>query len=125
MAGKYAKTKDGIYKQADYLGIHKGKRYALLDDAKGNRITMCQEPNETYETSDSLERLCDEWVLRIDGRCVTYKYCKSLNDAKRRYRDMTLVAYAKEQVHILGAIWTSKGLNFVAEANSEGKWELL
>lgn len=108
---KYIRTNDGIYKYADYLGVFNGKRYALMDDAKGNRITMCQEPKELCKVADTIEELCDCFV----------DYCEE--------DDSHLVSTEKpirrRNHEIYGAIWTDKGLIYVAKINDKGELELL
>lgn len=114
---KYIRTKDGIYKYADYLGVHNGKRYALMDNAQGDRITMCQEPEELYKVADTIEELCDEFVM-IDEE--NEHYIKQDNDIHHIRRKWAIGNYT-----VYGAIWTDKGLIYVAKMNDEGELELL
>lgn len=109
---KYTRTKDGIYKYADYLGIHNGKRYALMDNIQGDRITMCQEPEEIYKVADTIEELCDEFVIPAH---INKLYPFEVAKEHWQYRNCD----------VYGAIWTDKGLIYVAKINDKGELELL
>lgn len=71
--------------------------------------------------SNSIEKLCDEFVVigifenQIGCCCDTFKEAKELKD---------YVELPQKQI-IYGAIWTDKGLIYVAKMNKEGKLELL
>jgi len=133
---KYIRTKDGIYKYADYLGIHKGKRYALMDDAQGNRLTMCQEPDELYKSADTIEELCDELVVENPERDIHEK-CIDLQDVFDFVEEQEIpigikdfdekrdLISGKHDWKVYGAIWTDKGLIYVAKMNEKGELELL
>lgn len=66
--------------------------------------------------SETIEELCDMFV-----------YCK--RGFYEIYRQLDFAHYDKEYIKnggtIKGAIWTSKGLIYVAKMNSEGKLELI
>lgn len=129
---KYIRTKDGIYKYADYLGVFNGKRYALMDDAKGNRITMCQEQEELYQTADTIEELCDEFVLHYGDTIqtnipipwATYER-RSDNWQKHKEKLISELKKTQRKAIVYGAIWTGKGLIYVAKINDKGALELL
>ena len=110
---KYIRTKEGIYKYADYLGIYNGKRYALMDDAQGNRITMCQEPEKLYRVANTIKELCDCFVFTDEG-------C----EPEILFED-DLPIFPTEESQLYGAIWTDKGLIYVAKINDKGDLELL
>ena len=93
---KYIRTKDGI--QALYIDefTEEGKEYY-----KNCKIT------------DTIEELCDEFVL-----CEDNHYCV-IGDVEAK--EMATTNYGT----IYGAIWTDKGLIYVAKMNDKGELELL
>lgn len=119
---KYIRTKDGIYVLVDYLGIHDGKRYALMDDVKGNRITMCQEPEELHRLADTIEELCDDFVLVAPYR---FKRPKTAGELDKDFEEMRYF-YTDKDDTIYGSIWDGPTLKAVAKWNREqGEWDLL
>lgn len=63
--------------------------------------------------ADTIEELCDEFVVKMDGECITRRTLLELRD---------MVHYVQA---IYGAIWTDKGLIYVAKMNDKGEFELL
>ena len=91
---KYIRTKDGIYYNQAYFYSHK---------------------EEIIKQADTIEELCDEFVIKIKtGYLITY-YNKVLltQDANKNGAD------------VYGAIWTDKGLIYVAKMNEKGELELI
>ena len=67
------------------------------------------------KSADTIEELCDEFVVKIKtGYLITY-YDKKLltQDANKNGAD------------VYGAIWTDKGLIYVAKMNNKGELELI
>lgn len=122
---RYIRTKDGriveikdnmVVKQSDVLRlVYKDRPYICV--LNGN--------DEIVNQADNIEELIDEFILCVNNGKNNYHYCKSLNVAIRKKRDMTYCAYAEKQVSIIGAIWTDKGLIYIAKMNEKGEWELL
>ena len=99
---KYIRTKDGI-KECEYL-------FECCALTKDNIEIQRQD---IINQADAIEELCDEFV-----------YCK---DKKRKaFSPMT---FTKKDISfyddIYGAIWTDKGLIYVAKMNEKGELELL
>ena len=99
---KYIRTKDGIYgplKNNDFI-LEKGTFF-------GNKIT---------NQADTIEELCDEFVVgNIFGDKLIYSVIPEI-----------LIKKVKEGlVKIYGAIWTDKGLIYVAKMNEKGELELV
>ena len=93
---KYIRTIDGI--QALYIDefTEYGKEYY-----------------KNCKIADTIEELCDEFVI----------WFKEL-DKPTQFRDFeTTKQYKKAKVY--GAIWTDKGLIYVAKMNDKGELELL
>ena len=97
----YIRTKDGVY----------------------NTIHLTSKMLEHYKTdiinqSENLEELCDEFVIVRNGERPTIL----LN-----YDNLSLLKarVVKDNQKVYGAIWTSKGLIYVAKMNENGDLELI
>lgn len=117
MKMKYIRTKEGnIYKR---LFIDR----AIVSGSHGGVCDKDLNPvGETIiKEADTIEELCDEFVVigifenQIGCCCDTFKEAKELKD---------YVELPQEQI-IYGAIWTDKGLIYVAKMNEKGDLELL
>ena len=99
----YIRTKDGVY---------------VLSEAywAGNK-------DDILKQSENLEELCDEFVYQTGGSISKGKPMISKNDflsLKEWY-----VTGGINQNNIFGAIWTDKGLIYVAKMNENGELCLL
>ena len=106
---KYIRTKDKIYTDISWenhyneLGL-KEKDYIII--------------------SDNIKELCDEFVYNnthYDGR-KPYIIDGGLGD---NYEQDEIEYRNKNNIIIYGAIWTDKGLIYVAKMNDKGELELL
>jgi len=106
---KYIRTKDGIY------DLDK----SIWCEFTGHKVKMpyCEEfekQPELCKTADTIEELCDEFVIvdDFDKGINTLWHTKvfSLQEVRK------MVKYNE----IYGAIWTDKGLIYVAKMNAEG-----
>lgn len=72
---------------------------------------------------DSIEKLCDAFVMYdeqfADDASFTHIVFASLEEAKKNMK------YHTNKTIIYGAIWTDKGLIYVAKMNEKGEMELL
>ena len=94
---KYIRTKDGI------VEIVKELSYCYLDK-NGNEYLL-----DNQKTADTIEELCDEFVgIRKDNTKELLRY-------RPNYK----------YVATYGAIWTDRGLIYVAKMNDKGELELL
>ena len=112
---KYIRTKDKILPYYDESKT--GKLDVVLQVFDGIRN---DKVNETFDEivlkqTDNVEELCDEFVLFRDNKPYAIVPNKGHNSqlAKDVWKDYR------------GAIWTDKGLIFVAKMNDEGELELL
>ena len=112
---KYIRTEDGIFKLYDLKnGCFKldGKNYCY-DFMKEHEITH-------YKQADTIEELCDEFVFNVENQVhlVINNYKRALEIAK---------SYGEDKIKFIcyGAIWTDKGLVYVAKMNEKGELELL
>lgn len=99
---KYIRTKDGIYRTTKNFVVGKEHYVAWHDFYE-----------EIIKQADTIEELCDEFVAIHKTFSKTYCIRK--------------VPFEKqdENFNIYGAIWTNKGLIYVAKMNDKGELELL
>ena len=109
MSSMYIRTKDGIYK-VEGETCHKQGYY--IDRYEEDVILK----DQVIKQSENLEELCDKFVV-MD------------KETKEVMNIVSFLAYAKLwascKYNIYGAIWTSKGLIFVAKMNDKGDLELI
>jgi len=110
---KYVRTERGIYKLSDYKKIEDGWLYFVVDGVKTNIY------GKVISQADTIDKLCDEFVVIRKGtkpHTAGVPYFKIKMDSK----------YINEKGYeIRGAIWTDKGLIYVAKMNEKGELELL
>lgn len=94
---KYIRTKDGRILVAD-------------DNSLMSKLT-------TNKVADTIEELCDEFVMINEEN---EHYIKQDNDIHHIRRKWEIGNYK-----VYGAIWTDKGLIYVAKMNNKGELELL
>ena len=114
---KYIRTKDGIYELIDFSktnGMECANHYGYKDKQTGINMLMTLNETKRYKQADTIEELCDEFVLQGTTKLGTR--FDTLNEAK---------TYKVECDTLYGAIWTDKGLIYVAKMNDKGELELL
>lgn len=67
-----------------------------------------------FKTADTVEELCDEFVVSYDKGTDNCAVFDSFANAKTQYHEF-----------IYGAIWTEWGLKYVARMKNKGEWVLL
>lgn len=115
---KYIRTKDGI------VNVSNMQEYEA-DDENNNRIfdgyglddgSIYYPTEDIIKQADTIEELIDEYVLvEKSARCF-------LNYDEITEDDLKLCLQDHD---IFGAIWTDKGLIYVAKMNEKGELELL
>ena len=122
---RYIRTKDGriikIGEQTD-VGYEKG----TFEVHNKTGIVASYEPIEVLKETNTIEELCDEFVLdhplfRDNCKCLYHSFEKAKNGIKKRSDN----AHNLYDFNIYGAIWTNKGLIYVAKMNEKGELELL
>lgn len=116
---KYIKTKDGrIYQVYDKVFEYKGdKRYQLVD----SRFEVSL--NDIVKEANTIEELCDEFVgVRKSDNTA---HLGKIEDKHWFYEQTDWVGRVENYKVIYGAIWTDKGLIYVAKLNYKGEFELL
>ena len=104
---KYIRTENGIYETIKCLGD--GSCYCN----NGNKNKYISS-FEILKQSDNIEELCDEFVV-VNNTCFNMPQLLGTKIDKDYYKH--------EKVY--GAIWTSKGLIYVAKMNDKGELELI
>lgn len=101
---KYIRTKDGIYEKANQT-IYKNEELEYIDGYELVKI---------IKQADTIEELCDEFVS-VYGKYQDH--WDNLEECLRLCWD--------GPAEIYGAIWTDRGLIYVAKMNEKGELELL
>ena len=132
---KFIRTKEGIYE------LKKGREIVERWDIAGNphlieyEYNNYSEENDEYDLgvyisqADTIDELCDEFVFSSDvSNYVIDK--KSIEHCKttilKIYEDNKDTDYVKAMhPKFYGAIWTDKGLIYVAKLNDKGELELI
>ena len=115
---KYIRTKDNIYERTKVIRI--------VADGKEASVWHADRDTELIiKVGNTIEELCDEFVLRWkDGTCDTFNY-----DYTQSFRSVGIDRYNLQLKYkncdLFGAIWTDKGLIYVAKMNDKGELELL
>ena len=93
-------------------------RWTSIYDLDGKcydiRPDEVEKVTRKLEQADTIEELCDEFVVWVGKECKAI--LPNYENAKMSYYNLT---------EIYGAIWTDKGLIYVAKMNEKGELELL
>ena len=114
----YIRTKDGVYGLVDtyYMCVDGVEIYMYDNNGRGVEIRGSQILNQ----SENLDELCDEFVMVDNSNNKPYRpfiiYGRSLEELNERQS-------CNESIY--GAIWTDKGLIYVAKMNEKGELELI
>ena len=120
-------TKDGVLK---WTAV--GTEQNSMEEQRGIRCHFSATLNsEVIKQADTIEELCDEliwiWNKKEYPHSTARQYVRySFGDLKREMRDQ--LNYGKNinlDYIIFGAIWTDKGLIYVAKLNKKGELELI
>lgn len=109
---KYIRTKDRIYK-VECETYNKQGYY--IDRYEEDVILK----KKVIKQSENIEELCDEFVVNFECFNISHYfiYKNSYDELKSDVQTFNYSAY--------GAIWTSKGLIYVAKMNDKGDLELI
>ena len=118
---KYIRTKDG--KIFNSLALRAEEIVYKDEQGKWRREFRTVDPlKKVLETADTIKELCDEFVVCLFGNPQTIT--KNLLEIQHFIANQKLIGNDKNIV-VYGAIWTDKGLIYVAKMNSKGELELL
>ena len=121
----FIRTKDGIYEGVGFDNecIIPSKLVKVKTNGR-ERITHCCD-TDIIKQADTIEELCDEFVqmyINIPSiNPIVLTYDEDVEETKRQFLDKN----HKPKFNIYGAIWTDKGLIYVAKLNDKGEMELL
>lgn len=110
---KYIRTKDEVMLTEDYLNH---PLFKALEKSAG--VTPEKFLQGTTQ-ADTIEELCDEFILEEKMREVIYHHKST------KFDDFKTIAMLNERYTLYGAIWASKGLIYVAKMNDKGELELI
>ena len=108
----YIRTKDGVYEVShlNAYATHKRKGETLLEGYK----TAYIKNENIIAQSENLEELCDRFIAKTCD--ITQYWVESKLENAKMYCGVET---------IYGAIWTDKGLIYVAKMNEKGELELI
>ena len=115
----YIRTKDGVYEVDENS---KGNDCFLWVKTNEANIVQCVWLNCIINQSENLEELCDEFVICLKN---TIPYTVDTFQRHELLRDRAKLFKFYGTDAIFGAIWTNKGLIFVARMNDKGDLELI
>ena len=126
---KYIRTKDGVYSvYTDDLDMNN----EIDIDIAGLRAQHCRGLNyrlkieDIIKIADTIEELCDEFVVvGIPNRTIIIREIDYKEQGLTLKQYVSLLFAQYEHITIYGAIWTDKGLIYVAKMNDKGELELL
>ena len=112
---KYIRTKDKIYKASLYLKEYTG----WYINEKTQLYTFTER--EIVNQADTIEELCDEFVAFKSSKDYGILDAQDYITGSK----WEIEEYYNNGYQIYGAIWTDKGLIYVAKMNDKGELELL
>lgn len=115
---RYIRTKQGhVYKRLYKDGaLNRGVGYIVEG-------VIMPYGEDIIKESDAIEELCDEFVLaKVDFIVLNKEHTQFRFKGKDEWLDITEI---ESKRGIYGAIWTDKGLIYVAKMNKKGELELL
>lgn len=112
---KYIRTKDNVWQYDRNKNVVRPS-----EDGKSIVYWLHFDEKEILKSADTIEELCDEFVITCSEN---YEY-KEFYPCLGTYT--TIKEHKNSNEHtIYGAIWTDKGLIYVAKMNEKGDLELL
>ena len=113
---KYIRTEKGIYEVVEDSNKEWGKQI-VVKFPKNLNMKLADVKDQIIKQADTIEELCDEFV-------VCYKDKKPFTSIHTEIKNL-LKEHNLSECEIYGAIWTSKGLIYVAKMDNEGKLVLI
>ena len=129
---KYIRTKDGIFEVVDendryYKCINPQTSWATIkskieNDENGIDYALAE--------ADTIEELCDEFVGLVKSTSSDFIIMRVMAHSLKELKESLKTKLNGEvyQGHydiVYGAVWTSKGLIYVAKMNEKGELELI
>ena len=112
---KYVRTKDGRIIDVSRLTlIERGEPYVGEGIGEYEGVPI-------VKASDTIDEICDKFVFETSIGMEIRTSCVESKAYISRYKKV-YPAFIKEAY---GAVWTNKGLIYVAKMNEKGEWKLL
>ena len=113
----YVRTKDGVYEVVTAERGSDNKLLYIISTSKTENTTDWVHEADVISQAYTIEELCDEFVVNFEcfNRSYYFIYKNSYDELKSDVQTFNYSAY--------GAIWTDKGLIYVAKMND--KWDLV
>ena len=112
----YIRTKDGVYEVVTAERGSDNKLLYIISTSKTENTTDWVHEADVISQAEKIEELCDRFVV-MD------------KETKEVISIVSFLAYAKLwsscKYDIYGAVWTDKGLIYVAKMNDKGEFELI
>lgn len=112
----YVRTKDGVY-EVEQSQLEDDEEVVNCDYGQIHKL-------EILRKSENLEELCDEFVRIVKRNklksLITLGAIEHLKEHSQNFINDFMNTY-----EIYGAIWTDKGLIYVAKMNDKGELELI
>ncbi len=133
---KYIRTKDNIFeiennfphsiifckpKNTQMLVAINDNEYEMRNIVIKKEIGKDHWNEEIVAKANTIEELCDEFVLVAPYR---FRRPKTTTELEKDFEEMKYF-YTDKDDTIYGAIWTDRGLIYVAKMNEKGELELL
>ena len=123
---KYIRTKERIYEIDETC---KRDNQILFFDNKEQTpdyIIDFFEGKDVLKQADTIEELCDMFVVWLEGRNMPIEMPLSEKEQYEKMKEVVLLG-TKEKLNIWLklAIWTDQGLIYVAKMNEKGELELI
>lgn len=103
-------------------------KYTFKDSADYNQYDNIK--NNILREADTIEELCDEFLGLVKSKSSDFIIMRVIAHSLKELKDslnteLNEKTYYSKYDIIYGAIWTDKGLIYVANMNSKGELELI
>lgn len=122
---KYIRTKDGVYELVDNLyQYHNGvEKFWYAKEENGTTLAIEITANKILNQSENLYELCDLFIDE-ETKTIFHKHNGYVINWKTNMV-YSLKALSESYHSVKGAIYTDKGLIYVAKMNEKGELELI
>ena len=117
---KYIRTKCNIFEVIEETDLV--YRVVGASRERNNVYSKSKCRTEVIKSADTIEGLCDEFVL-VGERLAPKHSFLTFEQAKFNFKSLINQTYVEFAIY--GAMWTDKGLIYVAKMNEKGELELL
>jgi hypothetical protein len=119
---KYIRTKDGIFEVVK----EDGNWLEIISNFERKMQCHCViKKHAVIKQSDTIEELCDECISVLEDGNGSHIWHESEFEENTPYLFHKARMFKEDDEIFYGAIWTDKGLIYVAKMNDKGELELL